>query len=140
MEIKISKNTLTVDLYKSIRKTAGFLSYSDIDIKEALKNSLYTVVVYCDARAVGIARVVGDNRVAFFIKDVVVIPEFQQMGVGDIIMKNIFEYLNENAAKNAYVGLMSTPGKERFYEKYGFIERPTKSLGSGMVMFYDKKE
>jgi len=140
MEIKVKKNALDVELYSRIRKTAGFLSYSDNDIVDALKNTLYSVVVYLDDKAVGIARIVGDNKIAFFIKDVVVIPEAQHMGIGDVIMKNIFEYLSKNAAENAYVGLMSTPGKERFYKKYGFIERPTNALGSGMVMFYDKKE
>ena len=71
-----------------------------------------------------------------FLKDVVTIPEYQHKGVGNLMMKSIFAYLDKHAAKQAYVGLMSTPGKEHFYKKYGFIERPSDGLGSGMVIFY----
>lgn len=140
MNIKIVKNGLTVDLYKKIRDTVGFKSYEDGDIDEAIKHSLYTVVVYDDDKAVGIARLVGDNRLAFFIKDVVTIPEYQNKSIGHLMMLNIFEYLDQHAAKGAYVGLMSTPGKESFYKKYGFIERPSEGFGSGMVMFYESKK
>lgn len=140
MNIKIVKNGLNVTLYKLIRETAGFKSYQDEDISEAIKHSLFTVVAYDLDKPVGIARIVGDNRLAFFIKDVVTIPEYQHKGVGHLMMLSLFEYLDLHAASGAYVGLMSTPGKEHFYKKYGFIERPSDGFGSGMVMFYEPKK
>lgn len=140
MNIRIEKNKLSVALYKSIRDTAGFQDYCDADIEMAIKHSLYTVVAYDDDKPVGIARVVGDNRLAFFIKDVVTVPSYQHKGVGHLMMLSIFEYLDQHAANQAYVGLMSTPGKEHFYKKYGFIERPTEGFGSGMVMFYEPRK
>jgi len=140
MNINIVKNGLTVELYKKIRDTVGFKSYEDGDIDEAIKHSLYTVVAYDGEKAVGIARIVGDNRLAFFIKDVVTIPEYQKKSIGHLMMLSIFEYLDQHAAKDAYVGLMSTPGKEKFYSTYGFIERPSEGFGSGMVMFYEPKK
>jgi GNAT superfamily N-acetyltransferase len=140
MNINIVKNGLTVELYKKIRDTVGFKSYEDGDIDEAIKHSLYTVVAYDGEKAVGIARIVGDNRIAFFIKDVVTIPAYQNKSIGHLMMLSIFEYLDQHAAKGAYVGLMSTPGKEKFYTKYGFIERPSEGFGSGMVMFYEPKK
>ena len=36
------------------------------------------VVVFDDKRPIGIARIVGDGRIAFFIKDVVVDPAYQK--------------------------------------------------------------
>ncbi|MDY0210071.1 MAG: GNAT family N-acetyltransferase [Acholeplasma sp.] len=139
MEISIIENGLTVEIYDKIRQTAGFLNYEKEDITYALSHSLYSVVVYDSARPVGIARIVGDNRIAFFIKDVVAIPEYQHKGIGKILMAYLFKYIDKHAAHNAYVGLMSTPGKEAFYKKFGFIERPTEGYGSGMVLFYDRK-
>jgi GNAT superfamily N-acetyltransferase len=140
MEIRIEKNKLNVELFKTIRETASFKNYDDADIQTAIEHSLYSVVAYDGIKPVGIARVVGDNRLAFFIKDVVTIPEYQHQGVGHLMMLSIFDYLDDHAAPFAYVGLMSTPGKEHFYKKYGFIERPSEGFGSGMVMFYEPRK
>ena len=140
METIIKKNALTVQLYQEIRRTASFKEYNDEDVKVALEHTLYSCVAYKGDRPVGIARLVGDNRVTFFIKDVVIIPEYQKNGVGHLLMQSLFEYIEEHACEGAYVGLMSTPGKEAFYEKYGFIKRPTENLGSGMVLYYEKKK
>lgn len=74
----------------------------------------------------------------FFLKDVMVIPEYRGKKLGDTLIKEVFEYLNTNACDNAYIGLMSTPGTEKFYEKYGFIKRTNSKYGSGMVMIYEK--
>lgn len=139
MNLIIKPNALTVEIYNQIRETAGFMAYQDDDIKEALAHSLYTVVIYDDSLPVGIARLIGDNKIAFFIKDVVAIPAYQHKGVGKLLMKSLFDYFDLHAVNNAYIGLMSTPGKEQFYKKYGFIERPSEGLGSGMVLFYESK-
>ena len=31
---------------------------------------------------------------------------------------------------------MAAAGKEGFYERYGFIRRPTERLGAGMALFW----
>lgn len=134
---KIVKNALTSYIYQSMRDPKLFRFYDFNDVEIALKNDLFEVVIYCDEDVAGIARVVGDGKIVFFLKDVIVNPKYQNMGCGDLLMKTIFKYISDNACKGAYVGLMSTPGKEGFYSKYGFIKRPTDNLGSGMVLFYD---
>jgi hypothetical protein len=32
-------------------------------------------------------------------------------------------------------GLMCAKGREQFYEKHGFIARPTSALGPGMIQY-----
>lgn len=140
MKIRLESNGLTVEIYNKIRETASFIAYEDRDIEYALKHTLYSVVAYDDSTPVGIARIVGDNKLAFFIKDVVAIPEYQHKGVGKLMMDDLFNYIDKHAAEKAYVGLMSTPGKEQFYKKFGFIERPSEGFGSGMVLFYERKK
>ena len=49
----------------------------------------------------------------------------------------LIDRIREQCCDHAYVGLMSTPGKEQFYEGLGFIRRPTGGFGSGMVRFVD---
>ena len=138
MKIKILKNALTPEIYTDLRKTANFIEYKKEDIEIALKNTLFSVVIYHEDKPIGISRVVGDGKVAFFIKDVVVHPDYQNKSIGKTLMQTVLSYISEVACDRAYIGLMATKGKESFYQSFGFIERPNNQLGSGMVMFYDK--
>ncbi|HEY4536954.1 MAG TPA: GNAT family N-acetyltransferase [Erysipelothrix sp.] len=134
----VKENMLTAEIYELMHHAAGFKSYELDDVRVALANDLYDVVVYHEDQAVAIARLVGDGRIVFFLKDVIVHPKYQNQGCGSLMMDAIFNYLEEHACDGAYVGLMSTPGNESFYSQYGFITRPTDVLGSGMVLFYER--
>lgn len=131
-------DALTPELYIELRRKVEFEDYSIEDVAQALEKTLFSVVIYDDDKPVGIGRIVGDDRIVFFIKDVVVDPGYQNKSIGSAIMKALMEYIEGKACKNAYVGLMSTPNKEGFYKKFGFIERPTEQFGHGMVKFVNR--
>ena len=137
MQISVRYDALTVDIYESIRATADFHRYEREDVQAALDGGLCSVVAYVDGVPAGIGRLVGDGRIAFFIKDLVVLPEYRHLGIGSMILDALIMHVRSRCCEHAYVGLMSTPGKERFYESKGFIRRPTPELGSGMVRFVD---
>ena len=139
MELKVVSNGMTPEIYINLRKKVNFQEYASTDVSAALKATLYSVVVYEGIRPVGIARIVGDDRIVFFIKDVVVDPDYQSKSVGKILMEYILDYIDNKACANAYVGLMCTPHTEEFYERFGFIRRPCKGLGHGMVKFVHTK-
>jgi GNAT superfamily N-acetyltransferase len=138
MKIEIVDNALTPDIFIDVRSQVNFKSYEYKDVEVALKNSLYTVVIYDDKKPIGIARIVGDGRIVYFIKDVVVIPQYQNKKIGSMLMDRIQQYISSTACDGAYIGLMSTPGLTDFYKKFGFIERPTAEFGPGMVKFYNR--
>ena len=139
MNLEIVDNALTPEIYMDVRAQVNFKHYEYDDIKISLKNSLYTVVIFDDGKPIGISRIVGDGRIVFFIKDVVVIPEYQHRKIGSMLMNRLEEYISKNACDGAYIGLMSTPGMTNFYKKFGFIERPTKEFGPGMVKYHNKR-
>ena len=78
--------------------------YEQPDVEEALKHTLFSVVVWEGSVPVGIGRVVGDGRIVFFIKDVVVEPSRQNRGIGHIIMGELMHYIKQNGCQNAYAG------------------------------------
>ena len=136
--VKLTKNSLTPEIYKNVRASVGMKEFKEDDVKLALQNTLFSVVVYEDEMPIGIGRVIGDGRVAFFIKDVAVVPSKQGQGIGHMIMKEIMAYTKSAGASNAYVGLMALKDKEKFYEEFGFHVRPYKNEGSGMTLYFDE--
>ena len=38
-------------------------------------------------------RIIGDDRIAFFIKDVVVHPDYQDEGIGKLVMDKLLNYI-----------------------------------------------
>jgi len=133
--VKLIDNGVDADSFINLRKGEPFVTYRKEDVEVALRNSLYTVLAEVDDKPVGMARVVGDGRIAFFIKDVVVIDGYKRQRIGTMIMDRVMDYIESVGCIDAYVGLMSTPHKEPFYEKLGFVRRPNKDHGAGMIMF-----
>ena len=137
MQVSVRYDALTVEIYESVRASADFHRYDRKDVQAALDGGLCSVVAYVDEVPAGIGRLVGDGRIAFFIKDLVVMPEYRHLGIGSMILDALIAHVRSRCCEHAYVGLMSTPGREQFYESKGFIRRPTPDLGSGMVCFVD---
>ena len=137
MEVVIRHDALTPELYERVRSTADFHPYPIDDVKAALDGGYCSVAADVDGEPAGIGRVVADGRIAFFIKDLVVLPPYRHQGVGSAILQALLDRIGQEACEHAYVGLMATPGKEGFYEGHGFTRRPGPGLGSGMVLFLD---
>lgn len=142
-EIALIERMPTAGEYNRLRKAVGWSTYADEDAARFLPNSLFAVCAHLQDELIGMARVIGDGGLAFYIQDVIVLPGYQRQGVGSKLMDRTMAYIRRNAFANSYVGLMSARGKEPFYEKYGFTIRPTEMLGAGMTIFWkgtDRKQ
>ncbi len=106
-------------------------------MEEALKNTLFSFCVYDDDKLIGYGRIIGDKTVFLHIQDLVVMPEYQNRGIGSTIMENLITQVNKykevNPSIRTYLG--ASKGMESFYEKFGFILRPNEDLGSGMILY-----
>ena len=80
-------------------------------------------------------RVVGDGALFFYIQDIVVAPTHQKLGIGAVLMEHIESYISENAEQGSTVALMAAQGKEDFYHRYGYQQRPTAMLEHGICKF-----
>lgn len=84
---------------------------------------LFAVAVdRASGRAVGMGRVISDGISDGYIQDLVVLADWQKMGVGRMIIEKLIE---ECRARNiAWLGLIAEPGKEDFYNSIGFRPMP----------------
>lgn len=119
----------TVDEYRRLRRAAGWGEMADEALAAGLPRSLYACVVLHEGTVVACARVVGDGGMYFYVQDVIVLPEHQGRGLGDLLMGAVMGYLADAARPGSFVGLMAASGVERFYERFGFRRRPEDGPG-----------
>ena len=95
-------------------------------LKIASENSPTVCSVFLDKSIIGFGRAISDGQYQSAIYDVVILPEYQNKGIGKSIMAALLEKL----PKSAPVLIFSSPGKQDFYRKLGFG-----NLKTGMGLF-----
>ncbi len=92
----------------------------------ASKNSFAVCSAFVDGKMIGFGRAISDSHYQSAIYDVVVLPEFQNQGVGKALVNALIETLPTNSTVLIFVA----PGKQDFYRKLGFCD-----LKTGMGLF-----
>jgi len=135
------ENTISVDDFNFLRKSVG---WSEIEKNLALKgieNALFIITAIVNGKTIGLTRVSGDGGYTIFITDVIVLPEYQNKGIGKQLMTKAMNFINENyleKGQSVFVNLMSAKGRESFYKQFGFEERPNETVGAGMAQWMTK--
>lgn len=89
-------------------------------LEAAFTNSSVRCFVWNDRDLIGAGRAITDGVTYAAIFDVVLLPEFQQQGIGSRIMEHLAA-----ASKAPNIILHSVPGKEAFYRKLGYRKMKT---------------
>lgn len=135
--IKYIEKTPSAEEFNYLTNYVDWGTRENTIVKEALRNTLYSLCVYDDNKLIGYGRIIGDKTIFLYIQDIMVIPEYQNKHIGTGIMENLLTQINEykkiNPNIRTYLG--ASKGKESFYEKFGFISRPNEDLGSGMILY-----
>jgi ribosomal protein S18 acetylase RimI-like enzyme len=112
-----------------VYQAAGMGPKSPTDLATAFGNSRFCVLVMDDGKLVGAGRVLADGVDCAYICDVAVLPAYQGQGLGAAIMQRLVD-----ASKgHRKIILYAVPGKERFYERFGF-----RRMKTAMAMFRDQ--
>lgn len=138
-ELRIEERAPNPDEYSRLRLAVGWGGYDAAVAAAGLARSVYCVCARRGEKLLGMARVVGDGALTFYVQDVIVLPEHQGQGIGAMLMDSVMGYVRAHASHNSVVGLMAAKGKEGFYERYGFTKRPNEKLGSGMTILWKKE-
>ena len=135
--IIFKENVLDTDTYLALRKSVKWKKLSYEQASKALRNSLYTVSAYEFDRPVGMGRLVGDGAVICYIQDLIVEPDAQAAGIGGQMVEMLIEYAESLRMEGTelMLDLMCAKGRELFYQSHGFLARPTKNLGPGMIQY-----
>lgn len=99
-------------------------------VELAMENTLFRISIYDNDKLIAMARLIGDKGLDYYIKDVVVIPEYQGKGVGRILVEELLKYINDNGISNTeiFVELCAMPDVIPFYKKFGFDSNEAQRL------------
>jgi len=136
----VKTNVIYPDLFLELYQSVGWEAPDLDQITTALEHSYATFCAYDGDWAVGMARLLGDGAMSFYIKDFAVRPEYQGKGVGRLLMNAMEEYIRSQLPDGWAVSLelISSKGREPFYEKFGFEQRPCDWDGAGMFKMLRK--
>ena len=93
--------------------------------KRAFESSATVVFAFDDDKLIGFGRAISDGEYQAAIYDVAVLPNYQGLGVGRLIIETIVKSLPQ-----CNFILYASPGKEKFYEKLNF-----RKMKTGMGLF-----
>ncbi len=132
--MEIRANTLTPELFLALYRSVGWEPPCIEQAQTALQNTLATFTCYDGDRPVGMARVIGDGGMSFYIKDFAVVPSSQGKGVGKCLLTALEQYVKECKPLEWAVSLELISSKDAvdFYERFGFEKRPCDGVGPGM--------
>ena len=122
MNISVKYNELSAEesiiLWETVWGQAPTLEQT----KLAMEHTLFRVSIFDDDKIIAMARMIGDMGLNYYIKDVIVRPEYQGKGIGRMLINELLEFVNSNGIRDTsiFVELCAMPDKIPFYEKFGF--------------------
>ena len=120
--LTIKYNELSAEEFIFLWETVWGQGPSLEQTKLAMEHTLFRVSIFVEDKIVAMARMIGDMGLNYYIKDVVVRPEYQGKGIGRILINELFKFINDNGISGTgiFVELSAMPDKIPFYEKLGF--------------------
>ncbi len=139
--IVLHENDLTAYELQRFRRLMGWNAPSKALVERAIANSLFSVTARCGDEVLAIGRLVGDGALIWYLQDIIVDPRFHGRGIGRMITERLLSFIEGSLDEGgiASVALMAAKGKEGFYEKLGFRQRPDDTHGSGMYKTIHKR-
>lgn len=121
-DLIVKYNELTAEEFIELWETVWGNGPSLEQTRLAMKHTLFSVSIWDGDYIVAMARMNGDMGLNYYIKDVVVRPEYQGKGIGRMLINELRRFINDNGVKGTdiFVELCAVPDKIPFYAKFGF--------------------
>lgn len=115
------------DFFHLYQSTGWNNPLSEDELYEAISRSWYSISAYSDEELVGFGRIISDGIYQALLCDLIVLPKYQNRGIGKNILKMLLDKCQSN--RMVMVFLFSAKGKTGFYRKFGFVERSADAPG-----------
>jgi len=118
---KTTRTIRDLDL-RPLYEAVGWVSYTErvADLATLMVNSQLVVSAWDNEKLVGLARTVGDGISIAYLQDILVLPEYQNKGIGSKLLQKVLEM-----SKDIRQFVLITDGQAEnraaiaFYKKHG---------------------
>ena len=140
MEYRIEKNTLLPEEHMALWEAAGWGTPDRDLVETSLRGSYATFAVRDGGRIIARARLIGDGGMAFYLKDLIVSPDYQGKGIGRELLSYVEDFVRGELKEGwwSFLQLMSAKGKEEFYLKCGYKAHPHERSGAGFTKVIER--
>lgn len=120
--LTIKYNELTAEEFITLWETVWGPGPGLEQTRLAMAHTLFRISVWDGDKIVAMARMLGDMGLDYYIKDVVVRPEYQRRGIGRGMIQALLKFVSDHGVggTNIFIELTAAPEKAPFYEKLGF--------------------
>lgn len=130
-EVQTIKKHLLLALYESV----GWTTYTKDPekLQRAIEQSLLVITAWHEQTLIGLIRGIGDGETILYVQDLLLLPEYQNQGIGKELVDRLLAVYPEVRQKVLMTD--EAPNVRHFYEKCGFISA---DKGSAVAFFkYD---
>ena len=135
--VKIIERIPTIEEYQYLASSVGWHAYTDTATTRNLLEAPVFGLVAEDSssnKVIGCVLLLSDHASFYYIKDLIVHPDWQGKKVGAALMKALSHWLENNAANNALVALITGENLSPFYQQFGFAP------AFGMVHYIERDQ
>jgi GNAT superfamily N-acetyltransferase len=107
-----------IQLYQS----NGWVLYtkSPEDLVNAIKNSLFVLSIWKKEKLIGLIRIIGDGITIIYIQDILVLPEYQNNGLGKVLMNEVLK--KYRSVRQKVLLAQNEEYLDHFYTSIGFSD------------------
>lgn len=136
------RNDISTGDYQSLRAAVLWEKLPDEQAAAGLQSACNALACYDGEMCVGFARILWDGGYIAYLSDVIVRPEYQGKGLGQALVDGVVTAFFRRIPQGWKVKiiLVASQGKEGFYKRLGFIERPNAHEGAGMYLWAEHQE
>ncbi|MGN0648204.1 MAG: GNAT family N-acetyltransferase [Oscillospiraceae bacterium] len=122
MNLSIKHNALSAEELIALWETVWGQGPSYEQTRLAMEHTLFRVSIFDGDKIIAMGRMIGGMGLDYYIKDVVVRPEYQGKGIGRMLINELLAFIRQNGVPGTsiFVELCAMPDKMPFYEKFGF--------------------
>ena len=125
------KKEINASDFIMIRKDLNWNNITQDLVERAISGSMINISVYCDEKCVGVGRIVGDGALKGMLTDIMVLREYQNKGVGKLIVTSLIKELDNMVCDGDCFQLEASPtaSNRDFYIKCGLKYKPENQDG-----------
>lgn len=118
--VKIVQRTPSFAEQKALAEAVEWNAGDEEGESERLNAPIFAVVAEDGDKVIGCALLLFDRASLYYVKNVIVHPDYQGRRVGSALMQEITDWLDEHAVENSVVALFTGENLTPFYQQFGF--------------------